>query len=380
MSSEPNRTARSHRLAHWFVCGLVFSCLATQGGDAPALAHEPPAGEHESAATPIARESTDRSDKGACSSCLRHRRPTSHELWLVSTRSLGCAREQELAAPELEFLRHDAADGWRPSTSDAFLARQDPPVTTCIYIHGNRTDAADAIDEAMDVYRALVRDGPDEPLRFVIWSWPSDWMFGLLRDVRAKAKRTDVDGYYLAWLLARVEDDAPVSLIGYSYGARIAMGAAHMLAGGELDGMSLGVQTRRGPRRMRMVLLAASMHNDWLLPGQLHERAMSRVDRMLLSCNACDPVLKRYRFLSRGSRRDALGATGLVWPEQLGVAVDRVRQLDASWQIGKSHRLSSYLGWDLLVDEMRRYCLWRAIDEPSPRIGDARASRASGAE
>ena len=49
-------------------------------------------------------------------------------------------------------------------------------------------------------------------------------------------------------------------------------------------------------------MLAAALHNYWLRPGGYHDLAVSHIDYLLNLYNCCDPVLKRYPLLYKGSR------------------------------------------------------------------------------
>ena len=74
-------------------------------------------------------------------------------------------------------------------------------------------------------------------IRFVIFSWPSSKVSGgLLNDVRVKAARTGPAGCQLAWLIDQMPAETPLSLVGFSFGARIITGGLHVLAGGSLGG------------------------------------------------------------------------------------------------------------------------------------------------
>ena len=186
----------------------------------------------------------------------------------------------------------------------------------------------------MMAYRQFTVGIPaSQPVRFVIWSWPSDRIHGILKDVRAKAARTNTDCKYLAWTLHQLNPQTPVSLIGFSYGARIATGALHVLAGGSLDGFALAPATK--PRTpVRAVLTVAALHNYWLAEGHYHGRALEIVDSMLLVNNSCDMALKRYRFLDRSRTAAALGYMGPAgWSPHYG----KIRIVDACRDVGKAH-------------------------------------------
>src|SRR5215471_14318060 len=164
-------------------------------------------------------------DKPACPAkptvCLPR---TADEVWLVSTRNLGCPDCE--ASPVPQVWRYDCeAHRWNGSALDAFLAAQNPAMHTVFWIHGNRIEAGEAQSQGLEVYRQLTYGvSGDRPIRFVIFSWPSSPIRGLKEDARVKARRTNIDGYYLAALVNRMNQAVRVDIIGYSFGARIATG------------------------------------------------------------------------------------------------------------------------------------------------------------
>ena len=128
-----------------------------------------------------------------------------------------------------------------------------------IYIHGNRVPSECTAPEGQQVYRLLTAGVDDAtPIRFVIWSWPSAQMRGQLRDVRTKANRTELAGYCLAWLLTHLPENQQVSLLGYSFGARIATGAMHLVGGGTLCGRTLPPHPMTSSNT-RVVMLAGAL-------------------------------------------------------------------------------------------------------------------------
>ena len=152
---------------------------------------------------------------------------------------------------------------WQPSDLESFLAF-DPAVPTMIFVHGNQISPGDAKCEGLAVYRRVILHGCDAPrIRFVIFSWPSSKVSGgLLRDVRVKAARTGPAGCQLAWLLDQMPAETPVSLVGFSFGARIITGGLHVLAGGSLGGsMSLAEHVHPNRQPMSVVLMASALHS-----------------------------------------------------------------------------------------------------------------------
>ncbi len=301
-----------------------------------------------------------------CHGAGSHRTPREQDtVWLIDTRGIAC-QESSAVDPtaQLAYRRYDRERRWQASTGDAFFATDAPEVITCVYVHGNRLDASRALRRGWDVYRSLARGAPDgEPIRFVIWSWPSAQIRGQLRDVRVKAARSDTNAYYFGRFLSQIDPEVRLSLLGFSYGARIITGGLQLTGGGTVLGHRLeGEATPRRP--IRLVLLAAGLDNRWILPGGRHERALSQAERTLLLYNSCDPVLKRFRLLSRCDRAEALGYTGLVCDEQLGEALKRIEQMDVCCLFGKSHNAERYIFSGAVMSRARPFVFWQSLDAP----------------
>ena len=193
---------------------------------------------------------------------------TLDEVWLVSSRGLGCP-DCEPSPPAPRVWQFDLkSDQWNESSLAAFFAAQDSSKPDVFYIHGNRVESGEDREEGLAIYHQLTAGVPDRPIRYVIYSWPSAPIHGIVEDAREKAVRTNADGYYLAWLISRIDPRVSVDLIGYSFGARVVTGALHVLAGGSLFGQML---EKPAPKRhMQTILVAAAVNNDWLAIGRPH--------------------------------------------------------------------------------------------------------------
>ena len=146
----------------------------------------------------------------------------SDEVWLVSSRGLGCNAEQNVG--NLKYWHYDREQSWTRSSLDALRATDSTDAVTVVFVHGYRIDHCEAFTKGWSAYRALTRCAGERAVRFVIWSWPSTKTCGPIEDARMKAARTDVDGYYLAWFVDQLGPQVPVSLWGHSYGARVSPG------------------------------------------------------------------------------------------------------------------------------------------------------------
>jgi hypothetical protein len=289
--------------------------------------------------------------------------PATDQLWLISTRQAPWSHPAGHEG-QLQYWRWDAEGRWADADLDAFLETADPGVPTCVFIHGNRTNARRAVRMGRDVYGRLAGQA-DARVRFVIWSWPAGRIQGgSLRDIRLKARRSDVEGYYLAWWVDQIGRDVKLSLIGYSFGARVIAGALHILAGGQLAGRTLPEppdDTERTP--VRAVLVAAAMDNDWLLPGRRNELALSQIDRLLVAHNRRDPIMRWYPLMYCLGGPKALGYAGPACPARLGPERERIELLGLDCSVGRNHDLPAYLN----APGLRRRLPWFAfLDSPTP--------------
>ncbi len=278
------------------------------------------------------------------------------ELWVVSTRGLQDPRCGVLGTPNVRS--YECGYGWNESSWETLCSA--PARPTVIYIHGNRFNYGDSIVAGWTVYRLLVQDPTAEPLRLVIWSWPSDQLHGPVRDARVKSHRADHESYFVAWYLGSIVEPAPISMIGYSLGARIILGGLQARTLGHWNG--IGLPEEASTRELvptRVALLAAAVDYDGLLPGRDYDRALAAVDRMLITTNRADPVLKRYHLLEGRRTQRALGSLGVASLAGLGWMAERIEQLNASGIVGRSHDDDRYYASPYVAEQLRRTLLWR---------------------
>jgi len=143
--------------------------------------------------------------------------------------------------------------------------------------------------------------------------------------------------------LDQMSPDTQISLVGFSFGARIINGGLHILAGGSLGGslvLSEHVHPHREP--MNVVEMAAADHSYWLAEGQHHGLAMTQVNRMLLINNCDDTAMRYYDLLTPG--RGGPQALGLCGPTRIGHDyAQKIRNRDVSCSVGSEHLFASYL-------------------------------------
>ena len=279
------------------------------------------------------------------------------EVWVVSSRGLGCDSPAE-AALRMKYWKYEP-HRWQAADRETFLAG-DPERTTSFFVVGNDYSHAETIETGWFAYCRLVRSAAAAPpLRFVIWSWPCDRIPGRrLRDAKIKLWRTPAASFYLAWIADQLPNETPISMSGTSFGARIVMGSLELLAGGRVGGHQLAPRDDRRPRHVDAVLIGAAFDDDDLLPGQPFGHSMTQVNRLLVFTNQSDIALRVYRFLyGRRSGLTAIGISGPVMAHRLGGHGDKIVTRDASGFIGRSHGAKPYFQSPAAVRLMRPFLL-----------------------
>jgi hypothetical protein len=261
------------------------------------------------------------------------------------------------------------------SSLDEFMSTDDPQLVDVIFVHGNGVTAADAVEEGGAFCRKLSACS-GRPMRFVIWSWPSERQErGLLPDLRLKLARTNIEALYLARFMKSLPPNAPLCLIGFSFGGRIAAGSLNLLGGGAIAGRSLDIA---GPQRgspIRSVMLGAALGNDALLPQGSHGRALSQTDRMLVTVNPRDCVLRHFPLL-REDRSPALGLAGMAgYSDAIG---EKIVYVEITEYLGRHHAFRHYLEVPAILELVRGEI--RTTGEPiAAPIPSARLERSSAA-
>lgn len=280
-------------------------------------------------------------------------------IWTISSRN-ACWTGGELQ-PRLGYWYFDHVAGcWTPSTLEAFLASDEPGVPTCFFVHGNRVSRNEAFYVGWRAYQRLAAQAsPEQPFRFVIWSWPSSRIHGQLKDARAKAYQSDAHAVYLAWLMDQMDPQVPVSLLGYSYGARLITGSLHILGGGRLIGRALPARLHPDRLPARVVLMAGALDNYSLKPYARNGLALTQVERMLVMTNPADEVLRYYRLLyGLHGRTQALGYTGAAGLGLLGSSQSKVTHWNVARYVGPDHELNRYLYSPSVIAGMASYALY----------------------
>lgn len=254
------------------------------------------------------------------------------DVWHVSTRHLPgvCGPVTEA---DLRVEHRDAPGRWNPASLEDLLA--DPGRPLVFFIHGNRYDACSAKQQGVMVARRLEQCRPDAGLiRTVVFSWPSDSVGLPLREARENYARARSDGHYFGALLSKVAPETDVGIVGYSFGATIA------LVGLE-DAAAVSPEWHADRAGfLGLVLVTPAVRVDSVSPCGRYHRAIGLADRLTILTNPRDEALRFFPLLDR-SGVDAVGFVGMPrrWVPE-GVAFS---QIDASPIVGKEHSMQSFI-------------------------------------
>ena len=276
-----------------------------------------------------------------CATSLARAADTSPQVWLISTCGMPQCGDLDAALQDACYWKLDEQCEWSCADAEDFRNTEDASMPTVVFVHGNRVSEENAVAGTLCVYRIIRGQACGRAFRYVIWLWPAERAirpFG--KDARLKTIYCDAESYYLAQWLNKLDAGAQVSLVGYSFGSRIVTGALDLLAGGELAGRRLPESTvdewKAGKRNpVRAVLLAAAIDADWL---QCHSPTLKLVDRMLVTCNGCDLLLRMYSRLNGRGGPQAMGYVGPCFND----VDNKVAVVDVSGQVGRIHDMRRY--------------------------------------
>lgn len=262
------------------------------------------------------------------------------QIWQVSSRSVW---SRGSASECLVYRRRTKTGQWVDETADRFIAANEDGLARRVlfYVHGNRSTHQDAIRAGLATYDQTFLDWKGAPpVRFVIWSWPSEQVRGLIADIRTKADRAEQHAFHFAKLLGQMDQHPEISIIGYSYGARLTVNALHLLGGGSVEGHRLESAARVRPK-INVTLVAAAIRNDCLCNKTW--LALTQINHLFLMYNSRDQFLRFYKLARFDDKTPALGFTGLRSYRSGFLHASQIEQFDASKQVGREHAYLAYV-------------------------------------
>lgn len=283
------------------------------------------------------------------------------ELWWVSSRHLSnCEQEFRLC-----LYRYQNCQSVPSSIDELKQAHQlNPGLINLIVVHENRVDLNKAELRFWQNYQVLINRAPNAPpVRYLFFTWPADQIRGQARDVKTKATVCDHHCFYLATLLGHMKDFNQLSLCGYSYGARMALDAMHMLGGGTRKNRSLPVHmTTQNKNKIRAVMIATAAQNSCKCDRGFCREAYGTIDQLMFLNNSSDNVLRFFSLMPPRGRL-AIGRDGLSTCKSFPDGGKRLRQIDTSIISGRSHKLEDYYKSEFLRQLIRDNLFWRPIEK-----------------
>jgi hypothetical protein len=273
------------------------------------------------------------------------------DFWVIDTHCVPCCGDF-LDAIDRIAIWHCEPTGWVRYSREGFMAATDSDLPICFYVHGIFSNEKAGLDQAHELFGNVGAGLP--PFRGVLWSWPSNYECGMsIRDqVYRGIENTQSQAFYLATIIDSLGPRVAVSMVGHSLGGRAVVATLHGLAAREIGGQPLAEPTYPEPRPIQAALLAPAIDPFSLWPGREYGGALSQVDRMLISFNPEDRVLRGYE---RHFDREALGLRGLSAPAARNEDFKKVLNVNANPAVGKRHLPSVYFESPIVAGWLRGF-------------------------
>jgi hypothetical protein len=274
------------------------------------------------------------------------------DTWFADTRS---------TTPELEPLSvkkldngNQSAPVWRSASLDEFIETQTPQKPLVIVVHGNWTTSAEAKKYGIAFDRLVEKFGEH---RLLIWSWPSDQILckiHLRKDILIKAQRADDQATHLALFLQKLKPDSKVSLIGFSFGAKLVCNTLQILSDEtELHNKLL----------IRSVLLAGALDCASLTPNGQYHQALSVTEKMLIHVNPDDETLCFYPLLVRIGGPQAIGKKGISLNGVSEEFRQKIKSVNVARQLGTEHAfIASFQNFIRCEKDFKQYALFQITE------------------
>jgi len=296
--------------------------------------------------------------------------------WIVSSRQASQHR-RERSPYGLAWYRKLPDGTLVGSDSAALQSELVPGVPICIFVHGSFVDWQWHLQDTAAAYSWIRNAAPDRPLQAIFFTWPSGapYTHCFAVDVNVRGERAEFNGFHLAHLISQLPPTCPVCIIGHSHGARVALSAMHLAAGGEVQDLVFTGDV--GARPLRVVLAAAAVDHHWLDPGSRYDRALCRAEVLNLR-NRCDLALQFYP-LTRPFSRPALASVGFTDGdrERLGWLAMRAGEMDVTALVGRHHNWPYYHDSPAIAAAIAPFVYFMERDAVPPQAdGNADPTRA----
>ncbi|MDR2116221.1 MAG: alpha/beta hydrolase [Planctomycetaceae bacterium] len=248
------------------------------------------------------------------------------DTWFINTQST--TKPEQFTVKKLNN-NSQPSQVWHPATFEEFQETHNPQKPLLIVVHGNWMSAGKAQNYGYTFDRLLEKIENPNKYRLLIWSWSSERTFcGIRKDVLAKAQRADNQANHLLAFLQKLKPNSNVSLIGFSFGARLVCNTLQILADTKELNNKLSI---------RSILLAGALDCGSLNPNGCYNQALSVTEKMLIHVNPNDEALCFYPLLVRIGGPQAIGKKGASLNGLPKEIRQKIKSVNVAQQLGTQH-------------------------------------------
>ncbi|MDR2755812.1 MAG: alpha/beta hydrolase [Planctomycetaceae bacterium] len=272
------------------------------------------------------------------------------DTWFMDTRSATTEEPEHLTVKKLDN-NNQSVPVWRSATLEEFQETHVSQKPLVIVIHGNWMSSGNALSYGKIFDHFLEKIEQSQEFRLLIWSWPSERILcGIRKDVLTKACRADEQAEYLVSFLQKLKQNSKVSLIGFSFGARLVCNTLQILS-----------DTKEIDNRLsiRSILLAGALDCGSLTPKGRYGQALSVTEKMLIHVNPDDETLCFYPLLVRIGGPQAIGKKGVLMSGLSEEARRKIKSVNVARQLGTEHAfITSFQTLTTYEKDFRQYALF----------------------
>lgn len=252
------------------------------------------------------------------------------EIWVVSSREISTC--ERVTSSDRFLCKHPVGTAWNRVPLEQLLdvQQQNPEKANIIFIHGNRTSDFWARRRGKLTYQYLIANNPVEmpPVRYIIWSWPSDAVNGPVKDFWKKINRAKYDGELLGQFIGMLNPAQQLTFLTHSMGAQVAFTG--------IQAASLNQPIRP---RFDVISMAPVTHCNW--PRNMTEADIisAQINRLCFIRNPSDIAIRAYKKLCTHESKHPFVAGADI----ISSIHPNSQQYDASQSLGCEHNIIGYV-------------------------------------
>jgi len=271
-----------------------------------------------------------------------------HDIWRVDLYSVAYLPASEQNFSKLGYYRWEN-NRWIASDAATFFATQQPEIPLIVFAPGYSVTSLQVTQVGLGIVQNFDRD---KPCRVVLWDWYSDRGVGRIRyDLRRKLPIVYNTGVYLTLFLQHLNPQSKACLFGFSFGSRIVCHAAETLRRSDQQPEGL---------RLNLVLSGAATDQRWFAQGQQHSRIPEIVEKILVTYNSDDWVLRFYPLMYNfgnnfRNKPPALGFKGLPMESIPPKFRAQFKNINVRCYIGKEHQTLPHVQTPVFRSQINTY-------------------------